>query len=336
MDTTATIPTGAMAERWAWKNFCIYGLWVALPYCIFANWVWGGGWLAQSGKNWGFGHGAVDFAGSGVVHAMGGVIALAGAMVIGPRIGKYINGKPQAMPAHHIPMVVAGTFILAFGWFGFNPGSTLAGTDLRISVVVVNTMLAGIAGCITAMLTMQAQGMKPDPSMMCNGMLAGLVAITAPCAFVDSWAAVVIGALAGVFVVFSVFFWDKRGIDDPVGAISVHGINGLWGLISVGLFANGKYGGGWNGVVREKFTENGVDGVRGLLFGDVSQLWAQLLDAAVVAAFGFAMAFVWFKISNLITPIRVSRETELEGLDIPEMGAHGYPDFTLSSHSTTL
>ncbi len=257
-------------------------------------------------------------------------------MVIGPRIGKYINGKPQAMPAHHIPMVVAGTFILAFGWFGFNPGSTLAGTDLRISVVVVNTMLAGIAGCITAMLTMQAQGMKPDPSMMCNGMLAGLVAITAPCAFVDSWAAVVIGALAGIFVVFSVFFWDKRGIDDPVGAISVHGINGLWGLISVGIFANGKYGGGWNGVVREKFTENGVDGVRGLLFGDVSQLWAQLLDAAVVAAFGFAMAFVWFKISNLITPIRVSREVEMDGLDVPEMGAHGYPDFTLASHSSNF
>ena len=335
MDTTATIPTGAMAERWAWKNFCLYGIWVALPYCIYANWVWGGGWLAQMGLNWEFGHGAVDFAGSGVVHAMGGFIGLAGAMVIGPRIGKYLNGKPQALPAHHIPMVVAGTFILAFGWFGFNPGSTLAGTDLRISVVVVNTMLAGVAGSLAAMLTMQVQGLKPDPSMMCNGMLAGLVAITAPCAFVDSWAAVVIGGLAGIFVVCSVFFWDKLGVDDPVGAISVHGINGLWGVISVGLFANGKYGSGWNKVVRPDFTENGIDGVRGLFFGDVSQLWAQLIDAAVVAVFGFVMAFVWFKISNLITPVRVSRETEMEGLDVPEMGAHGYPDFTITAHGSS-
>ena len=149
MDTTATIPTGAMAERWAWKNFCLYGLWVALPYCIYANWVWGGGWLAQGGINWGLGHGAVDFAGSGVVHAMGGVIALAGAMVHRPAHRQVrSNGKPQAMPGHDIPMVVLGTFILAFGWFGFNPGSTLAGTDLRISFVVVNTMLASITGAL--------------------------------------------------------------------------------------------------------------------------------------------------------------------------------------------
>lgn len=336
MDTTATIPTGAMAERWSWANFCLYGLWVALPYCIFANWVWGGGWLAQAGKNWGLGHGAVDFAGSGVVHAMGGFIGLAGAIVIGPRIGKYVNGKPQAIPGHHIPMVIAGTFILAFGWFGFNPGSTLAGTDLRISVVVVNTMLAGVAGAITSMLFMQLRGMRPDPSMMCNGMLAGLVAITAPCAFVDSWAAVAIGGIAGVVVVISVFFWDNRGIDDPVGAISVHGINGLWGIISLGIFANGKYGMGWNGVERAAYDKDPAvleDGVRGLLYGDSSQLIAQLLDAAVVAAFGFVMAYVWFKISNLITPIRVSPEVETQGLDSPEMGALGYPDFTVAGRT---
>jgi Amt family ammonium transporter len=338
MDTTATIPTGAMAERWSWKNFCLYGLWVALPYCIYANWVWGGGWLAQMGKNWGLGHGAVDFAGSGVVHAMGGVIGLAGALCIGPRIGKYVEGRPVPIPAHHIPMVVAGTFILAFGWFGFNPGSTLSGTDLRISVVVVNTMLAGVAGSLATMAWMMLKGLKPDPSMMCNGMLAGLVAITAPCAFVDSWAAVVIGAVAGVLVVESVFFWEKRGIDDPVGAISVHGVNGLWGVISVGIFANGKYGMGWNGVVRPEFDANGdtdgvlTDGVRGLLFGDASQLYAQLIDAAVVAVFGFIMAYVWFKISDKITPLRVSRETEIEGLDVPEMGAHAYPDFASHSH----
>jgi Amt family ammonium transporter len=324
MDTTATIPTGAMAERWSWKNFCLYGLWVALPYCIFANWVWGGGWLAQSGVNWGLGHGAVDFAGSGVVHAMGGVIGLAGAMVIGPRIGKFRDGKPLPIPAHHVPMVVVGTFILAFGWFGFNPGSTLAGTDLRISTVVVNTMLAGVVGCLATMCTLYALKLKPDPTMMCNGMLAGLVAITAPCAFVDSWAAVLIGGIAGVVVVFSVFFWEKRGIDDPVGALSVHGVNGIWGIISVGLFANGKYGIGWNKV---------PGGVAGLFYGDASQLWAQLLDAAVVVVFGFTMAYVWFKISDKITPIRVSKEVEIEGLDGPEMGALGYPDFTVSSRN---
>src|SRR5215510_11096084 len=222
MDTTATIPTGAMAERWAWKNFCVYGLWIALPYCIYANWLWGGGFLAQGGVNWGLGHGAVDFAGSGVVHAMGGVIALAGAMVLGPRIGKYVNGKPQAMPGHNIPMVVLGTFILAFGWFGFNPGSTLAGTDLRISFVVVNTMLASVTGALASMWYLQLTGRKPDPSMMVNGMLAGLVAITAPCAFVETWAACLIGAVAGVLVVWAVGFFDKF-VDDPVGAISVHG-----------------------------------------------------------------------------------------------------------------
>jgi Amt family ammonium transporter len=333
MDTTATIPTGAMAERWAWKNFCLFALWVALPYCLFANWVWGGGWLAQSGVNWNLGHGAVDFAGSGVVHAMGGIIGLAGAIVIGPRLGKFAkDGTPLPIPGHHVPMVVAGTFILAFGWFGFNPGSTLSGTDLRISMVVVNTMLAGIVGAIASMLTLYLKGLKPDPTMLCNGMLAGLVAITAPCAFVDSWAAVVIGGVAGVVVVLSVFFWERRGIDDPVGAISVHGVNGLWGIISVGIFANGKYGAGWNGVVREAFSKDlGYDGVRGILYGDASQLMAQLLDAAVVAVFGFVMAYAWFKLSNLITPIRVSRETEIVGLDSPEMGALGYPDFTVAS-----
>jgi ammonium transporter, Amt family len=330
MDTTATIPTGAMAERWSWKNFCLYGIWVALPYCLFANWVWGGGWLAQAGKNWGLGHGAVDFAGSGVVHAMGGVIALAGALVLGPRLGKYVDHKPQAMPGHHIPMVIVGTFILAFGWFGFNPGSTLSGTDLRISVVVVNTMLAGITGALTAMLTMWSKGLKADPSMMCNGMLAGLVAITAPCAFVSSWAAVVIGGIAGVLVVFSVFFWDNHRVDDPVGAISVHGVNGLWGVLSLGLFANGKYGAGWNGVVRDKF---GSDCVRGLFYGDASQFLAQCLDALVVAVFGFVMAYVWFKISDKITPIRVSKEVELQGLDVPEMGALAYPDFTVATRA---
>ncbi len=328
MDTTATIPTGAMAERWAWKSFCLFSLWVALPYCLYANWVWGGGFLAQGGINWGLGHGAVDFAGSGVVHAMGGVIGLAGALAVGPRIGKFVKGRPQALPAHNVPMVVAGTFILAFGWFGFNPGSTLSGTDLRISFVVVNTMLASIVAAITAMLTLQAKGLKPDPTMLCNGMLAGLVAITAPCAFVDPWAAAVIGGVAGVLVVLSVFFFENRGVDDPVGAISVHGVNGLWGVLALGIFANGQYGAGWNGVVREAYVATyGSDGVRGLLYGDPGQLLMQAIDCAVVAGFGFAMAWAWFKLSDRITPLRVSDEVELEGLDTGEVGTLAYPDF---------
>jgi Amt family ammonium transporter len=335
MDTTATIPTGAMAERWAWKNFVLYGLWVALPYCIYANWVWGGGFLAQGGVNWHLGHGAVDFAGSGVVHAMGGVIALAGAIVIGPRIGKYINGKPQTIPAHHLPMAIVGCFILAFGWFGFNPGSTLAGTDLRISFIVVNTMLASFGGAFGAMVFLMMRGQKPDPGMMVNGMLAGLVASTAPCAFVSPWAAMVIGLIAGVLVVVAVAFFDNRGVDDPVGAISVHGVNGLWGVLSVGIFGNGDYGAGWNGVVRDEYVKQyGSDGVRGILYGDASQLAMQAIDCVVLCTFGFVMAYVWFKISNLITPIRVSAETEMAGLDMPEMGALGYPDFVLAKEAT--
>ncbi len=331
MDTTATIPTGAMAERWQWKNFCIYGLWVALPYCLYANWLWGGGFLAQGGLNWGLGHGAVDFAGSGVVHGMGGIIGLAGAICIGPRIGKFdAQGRPRAMPAHSVPMVVLGTFILAFGWFGFNPGSTLAGTDLRISFVVVNTMLASVGSTLGAALTLQFKGLKPDPTMLCNGMLAGLVAITAPCAFVDPWAAVVIGAVAGALVIFSVFFIENRGIDDPCGAISVHGTNGLWGVLSVGIFANGAYGAGWNGVVRDSMVAAyGSDGVRGILYGDASQLVMQAISCVVLAVFGFTMAFVWFKLSDKITPLRSTKEDEFEGLDSPEMGTLGYPDFQL-------
>ena len=323
MDTTATIPTGSMAERWAWKNFCLFGLWVALPYCLYANWVWGGGWLAQGGINWGLGHGAVDFAGSGVVHTMGGVIALVGAMIIGPRIGKYdAQGRPQAMPGHNVPLVVLGTFILAFGWFGFNPGSTLAGTDLRISFVVVNTMLAGVVATLTSMVTLMLKGLKPDPTMCCNGMLAGLVAITAPCAFVNPLGAVIIGAVAGWLVVVSVFFWERRGIDDPVGAISVHGTNGIWGVIAVGLFSDGtsNYGGSWNGV---------PGGVTGLFYGDASQLVAQLMGVATLLGFVFVMSFVLNLFVDWFVGQRVSAKSELQGLDVPEMGAVAYPDFIL-------
>jgi Amt family ammonium transporter len=197
-----------------------------------------------------------------------------------------------------------------------------------MSTVVVNTMLGSVGGAIACMVYLMANGLKPDPSMICNGMLAGLVAVTAPCAFIESWAALLIGAVGGVLVVLSVFFWDRFGLDDPVGAVSVHGANGLWGTLAVGLFANGKYGHGWNGVVRQEFVDKyGSDGVRGLLYGDPSQLFAQILSCIAVAVFGFAMAWVWFKVSNLITPIRVSKDDEVGGLDMPEMGAIGYPDF---------
>ncbi len=192
MDTAATIPTGAMAERWKFSAFLVFGFFMSMfVYPLYANWVWGAGWLSQLGAQFHLGHGHVDFAGSSVVHMVGGVAGLAGAMVIGPRIGKFTrNGDPVAIPGHHLPMAIAGTFILAFGWFGFNPGSTLAGGDLRISIVAVNTMLASAAGAFSAMVYVWWKYGKPDPAMLANGMLAGLVAITAPCAFVNSVSAV--------------------------------------------------------------------------------------------------------------------------------------------------
>ncbi len=332
-NVAATIPTGAMAERWAWGNFCLYGLWVGLPFCIFANWVWGGGWLAQLGVMAHLGHGAVDLAGSGVIHMVGGMIALAGTKVLGPRIGKFVYGKPAAIPGHSLPMVMSGSLILAIGWFGMNAGSAHAGTDLNISLIVVNTLLAGATGAIAAMVLMWYRFGKPDPSVMCNGLLAGLVAITASCAFVDPLGAAVIGGVAGILVVYSVFYWDSVGIDDPVGAISVHGICGAWGVLALGLFANGQYGMGWNGVTLPADPKTHFpQGVSGLFYGGgFGQLGAQACEVAVGAALAFGVAYVLFKMTNKLTPIRVSRDTELQGLDIPEMGALGYPDFELNT-----
>jgi Amt family ammonium transporter len=324
MDTAVTIPTGAMAERWKWSSFCIFALFMgSFVYPIFANWVWGGGWLATLGSNFHLGHGHVDFAGSSVVHMVGGVAALAGAIVIGPRIGKFTkSGDPVAIPGHDLPMAITGTFILAFGWFGFNPGSTLAGGDLRIGVVAVNTMMAGTAGALVAMCIVWNKFGKPDPGMMVNGMLAGLVAITAPCAFVNSVSAVIIGGIAGALVVFAVLFIERTlKIDDPVGAIAVHGVNGAWGVLSVGLFADGTYGDGWNGVPGT---------VRGLFYGDGSQLMAQAIGTLTCIVWVFVMFYVFFKILDRIVGNRVSAEVELEGLDMAEMGAMGYPDFVLT------
>ncbi len=324
MDTAATIPTGAMAERWKFLAFCVYGLFMSiLIYPIYGNWVWGGGWLSQLGANFGLGHGAVDFAGSGVVHMVGGVASLAGIIVLGARLGKFKkDGTPVAIPGHHIPMGVAGALILAFGWFGFNPGSTLAGTDLRIGVIAANTMLASASGAVAAMTVMWLKFGKPDLTMSANGLLAGLVAITAPCAFVNPPSAVLIGAIAGVLVIYSVLFVEQRlKLDDPVGAVSVHGTCGAWGVLSLGLFADGTYGDKWNSV-------EGT--VKGLFYGDASQLLAQVIDVIVNVVFVFCLAWVIFKLIDAVIGMRVSSQIERDGLDPHEMVAHAYPDFAMA------
>jgi len=328
MDTALTIVTGAAAERWKYVAFAVSSLFMgAFTYPLYANWAWGGGWLATLGSNFGLGHGYADFAGSGVVHAVGGLTALAVAMIIGPRIGKYTRtGKANAMPGHDIVIVLLGCFILAFGWFGFNPGSTLAASGngaLRIGSIAVNTMLAGCTGSFGAILYMWMRYGKPDASMSGNGLLAGLVAITAPSGFVSTVGAAIIGILAGAFVCVSVEFIERvLKVDDPVGAISVHGTCGLWGVISVGLFADGtsNYGGSWNGV-------NGS--VTGLFYGDASQLVAQLIGVGTLVGFVFTFSYVVNWIIDIVVGQRVAAADELAGLDIPEMGALGYPEFVL-------
>ena len=322
MDTAVTIPTGSMAERWKWGSFTVYCLFMSMfVYPIFGNWVWGGGWLSQLGKEFGLGHGHVDFAGSSVVHLVGGVAALAGALVIGPRIGKYTaDGKVNSLPGHHMPMAILGVLILAFGWFGFNAGSTLAATDLRTSVVAVNTMLASAAGAAAAMIITMIRAGKPDLGAMANGMLAGLVAITAPCAFVNSTGAVLIGLIGGALLVIAVELIDRVfKVDDPVGAISVHGVNGVWGVLAVGLFADGTYGDGLNGVPGT---------VRGLFYGGgFSQFAAEAIGAAVCIAFTFIAFFAFFKVVGYLIGNRVSAHVEMEGLDVAEVGALAYPEF---------
>jgi len=309
--TAATIVSGGVAERLKFSAYLIYTVVVsAVIYPIYGHWVWGGGWLSQLP----FGSGALDFAGSGVVHAVGGLVALAGAMVLGPRFGKYSkDGKPRAIPGHSIALAALGVFILWFGWFGFNPGSTYTAHHLRIAVIAVNTNLAAAAGALAALMIAKWKTGKWDIGMALNGVLAGLVAITAPCAWVEGWASVVIGLIAGVLVYASVKFLDARKIDDPVGAVSVHGVNGLFGLLCVGLFADGTYG-----------------GVTGLFYGDAGQLLAQLISIAVVTVWAFGTGWLTFKLMDKAFVIRVSPAIELQGLDIPEHGTPGYPDFVIN------
>jgi Amt family ammonium transporter len=306
--TAATIVSGCVAERCKFSTYILVSIvTTALIYPIYGHWIWGGGWLS--------GMGALDFAGSGVVHALGGWIGLAGALVLGPRFGKYRkDGTPNAIPGHSITMATLGVFILWFGWFGFNCGSTLVGTDLRTSIIATNTTLAAAAGLVVAMIITWKWHGKPDVGMAGNGAIAGLVGITAPCAWVSPVASVVIGAVAGVLVVAGVWFLDWiLHVDDPVGAVSVHGINGAWGLLALGIFADGTYG-----------------GVTGLLYGDSGFFAVQALSVVVNFAWAFGLGFIVFWVLKKIMGIRVSPEEELEGLDIGEHGMSAYPNYVMT------
>lgn len=300
--TANTICTGTLAERWKLGPFSVASVVVtAFIYPFFGHWVWGGGWLAKLGY-W-------DFAGSTVVHLCGGVVAFVGGLIVGPRIGKFnADGSSNPIPGHNLPMAFVGTFILAFGWFGFNAGSTLLGTDAQIGIIATNTALASGAGAVMAMLVTALRFGKPDPSFCCNGMLGGLVAVTAPCAFIDSWAAVLIGAIGGVLVVYAAgFVEDKCKIDDPVGAISVHGMCGIWGGLSLGLFANGKYA-----------------DVAGLFYGNPGQFAIQALGVVTCIVTTGVLAYVMFMILEKTLGNRASDAEQIEGLDLAETGIEAY------------
>ena len=331
METAGYIIIGAIAERISFVGFIMAELAIgAIVYPIYGMWVWGGGWLAHLGQSMHLGHGAVDFAGSGVVHGTGGWAALALAMILGPRIGKYrSDGTPRAFPGHNLGYVVLGTLVLTFGWMGFNPGSTFGATDLRIGVVAVNTLLAASVGAVAAMAWTNAKWGKPDISMSCNGMLAGLVAITAPCAFVAPWAACVIGLIAGMLVCFSVEWFDRKAkVDDPCGAVSVHGVCGAWGLLALGLFADGTYGIGWNGI-----SASATHGVEGLFYGDPGQLGAQVISVIVNFIWAWGAMWIIFSLVKKFVKVRVDPEVEIAGLDEGEFGQFAYPDFMLRTET---
>ena len=308
--TAVTIASGAMAERTKFISYLIFSaLMTAVIYPMVVHWTWGGGLIAQMSVGE-----AVfsDFAGSGVVHMTGGIAAFMGALFLGPRIGKFdANGKARAIPGHNIPFVILGVFILWIGWFGFNPGSELA-ADSTVITVALNTMLAAAAGGIATTATIWLKSGKPDLAMIGNGILAGLVSITAPCAAVNPVMSIVIGAVGGVIVVFAVFFFDKVKIDDPVGAISVHGICGAWGLISIGLFA--KYDDAFLGRANA-----------GLFYGGgINQLVMQLIMIGVILAWVAITTAAVFAVLKATLGLRVTAEEEIEGLDVLEHGLAGY------------
>jgi Amt family ammonium transporter len=313
-----------MAERWSFKSFVVYALFIAMfVYPLYAKWVWGGGWLAQLGRNFGWGHGVLDFAGSSVVHMVGGIAGLAGAIVLGPRMGKYrANGTPVAIPGHHIPMAIVGCLVLFFGWFGLNAGPAMADGGIRFGIIVVNTMLAGVSAAVAAMCYVWFVYGKPDLSLIANGLLGGLVAVSASCAFVSPFGAIMTGLVAGLLCCASVFFVERKlKVDDPVGAVSVHGACGAWGMIALGLFADGSYGDGLNGVAGT---------VKGLFYGGSSQFATQVIGVVVNLIFVFVVMYVFFKVLERIIPMRVSEEVEFEGLDQSEVAVTAYPDFSIT------
>ncbi len=317
--TAATIVAGAVAERMKVTAYLAYAfLIVAIIYPIYGHWVWGGGWLSALDTP------AVDFAGSGVVHAIGGLAALAGAIMVGPRIGRFnADGSANEIPGHNMVYVVIGTFILFFGWFGFNTGSTLAATELRISIIFTNTLLAGAAGAVTAMYYGFVRTGKVDIGKSANGALAGLVAITAPCAWVAPWAAVVIGLLGAFVMLGATNLLLKFKVDDVVGAFPVHGATGVWGVLAVGIFADGTYG---------NYTTD-APYITGLLYGDATQLLSQLISVGAVIVWGLGGALVVFALIKYTIGLRASREEELEGLDVPEHGTAAYPVDTTAGAS---
>lgn len=315
--TAATIISGAVAERIKFSAFFLFSILMgAILYPITGHWIWGGGWLGSLGM-W-------DFAGSTVVHSVGGWAALAGAILLGPRLGKYTKeGKVHPIPGHSIALATIGVFVLWFGWFGFNPGSTMAADWTAIGHIALTTNTAAAAGAVAATLFAWIVLGKPDLTMALNGGIAGLVAITAPCAFVSVGSALIIGLIGGVLVVGSVLFFDRIRIDDPVGAISAHLTCGIWGTLAVGFFAQDQIMPGTTGD--------------GLLFGGGFTLFFnQLIGVVTVGAFIFACSYVGWSILKATIGIRVSPEEEVAGLDVGEHGIMAYPEFHSPSESLPI
>jgi len=309
--TAATIVSGAVAERIKFSGYIFYSIFIsALVYPVVGHWIWGGGWLAKLSTP------MIDFAGSTVVHSVGGWAALAGTIILGPRIGKYMNNNSvKPIRGHSLTLAALGVFLLWFGWYGFNPGSTVAGTNWSIATIAVTTTLGASAGAIGSLLTSWIRYKKPDVSLTLGGTLGGLVAITAGTANVSPLSSIIIGLIAGILYVFSVSFFDRIKIDDPVGAVSCHAINGVWGTLAVGLFAQKEFG-----------------GINGLFFGGgISQLVSQFIGVISVFIWTFVIMLIFFKIIDLIIGLRVSREEELKGLDLSEHNTEAYADFPISA-----